>query len=508
MVCASTSQLDSLLQLNDQDLFFIMEDDSSEMNVKQLVGKILLNRTIHSEYSKTKEVYGRVINATFYTEFSASNLDSLIKFSKVANDRETTARSYMKKADFHYNLYQNKIAQENLDLANRYCDKKNSLLKLRIDHLSALLKNYVNEEEEALAIFKKNLEFFNQKDFKTKHSYFYVLTLVSFAESLSRNDQYEESINISELGIKESIRLEELEHYPYFLIVNSSSKVKLKKYDEAIVSLKEGIPQIKNKQTYVSSLSVLIKAYLGKEDIESAENLMIKTDSLFAKDSTLIYYVRIAYGYMSDYYNRVSDNKNELLYIRKIIKLDSIINRSDQELSKAVARSETKQKTRSLNYSSIAIAAAVLIMFIYLTVFYKAIQLKKHEPKTKINLIPKSDLDEKIYNTILNGLIKFELEKQYLIEGCSMVTLAKELNTNTTYLSKVINKNKQKNFTRYISEMRINYCLNKLKTDDSWSLLTLEAIAKNCGFKNYRSFSSSFLKQTGKLPSEFIKNLM
>ena len=58
-----------------------------------------------------------------------------------------------------------------------------------------------------------------------------------------------------------------------------------------------------------------------------------------------------------------------------------------------------------------------------------------------------------------NGIEKF------LNKDMSLALLASHLETNTKYLSEVINKYKGKNFNVYINELRINYIVSKLKTN-------------------------------------------
>ena len=58
---------------------------------------------------------------------------------------------------------------------------------------------------------------------------------------------------------------------------------------------------------------------------------------------------------------------------------------------------------------------------------------------------------------ILSGLTKFENSKKFTQKDMSLGKLAVRLNTNTKYLSEVINRHKGKNFNAYINELRINF---------------------------------------------------
>ena len=49
--------------------------------------------------------------------------------------------------------------------------------------------------------------------------------------------------------------------------------------------------------------------------------------------------------------------------------------------------------------------------------------------------------------------------------------------------------------------------MEKLKTDKAYSNYTIKAIAKEVGFNTPNAFSKAFKKNTGKYPSEYIKEL-
>ncbi|MGH1387399.1 helix-turn-helix domain-containing protein, partial [Kordia sp.] len=113
---------------------------------------------------------------------------------------------------------------------------------------------------------------------------------------------------------------------------------------------------------------------------------------------------------------------------------------------------------------------------------------------------------QEIIDTILSQLTKFEDTKKFT-KQVSITSLAKNLKTNPKYLSKVINWHYKKNFSHYISELRIEYVISRLKEDSKFRNYTIKAIAQEAGFGNTESFSKSFHKSTGIKPSYFIKEL-
>jgi len=90
------------------------------------------------------------------------------------------------------------------------------------------------------------------------------------------------------------------------------------------------------------------------------------------------------------------------------------------------------------------------------------IQTEKAEVQKTPVLLKESE------NQILQGLEKFEAGKKFTNKDMSLGMLAAQLNTNTKYLSDVINRQKHKNFNSYINELRINYITEKIKTDPNY----------------------------------------
>ena len=94
-------------------------------------------------------------------------------------------------------------------------------------------------------------------------------------------------------------------------------------------------------------------------------------------------------------------------------------------------------------------------------------------------------------------------EKPFLDQDLSILKLAKDLKTNTKYLSYIINTEYKQNFINFINEFRINDVKEHLLSNKM--NYTIEALAQNSGFKSKSSFNNAFKKVLGKTPSEFIK---
>ena len=108
---------------------------------------------------------------------------------------------------------------------------------------------------------------------------------------------------------------------------------------------------------------------------------------------------------------------------------------------------------------------------------------------------------------VLQELKEFELSKDYLDSTFSIHQLAKNLNTNTSYLSSVINEKKGKSYKQYLTELRINYLIKILTTNSKFRKYTVKALGEEIGYTNASSFSRSFKKYTGMPPSKYLDSL-
>lgn len=119
----------------------------------------------------------------------------------------------------------------------------------------------------------------------------------------------------------------------------------------------------------------------------------------------------------------------------------------------------------------------------------------------------KSSIPKNILEDLGNQLSLFEKNKDFLQKNITVDALAKKMGTNRDYLSKAVNEIKDKNFSQYINELRINYIVEELRNNEKLRKFTISAIADEIGFNNSESFSNAFKKVTGTLPSYYIKRL-
>lgn len=123
--------------------------------------------------------------------------------------------------------------------------------------------------------------------------------------------------------------------------------------------------------------------------------------------------------------------------------------------------------------------------------------------KTDASVIMNAETEKKL----LLKLKEFEASTLFTENTISLSTLSTFCETNSKYLSYVINAYKKKDFNNYINELRVNYIIEKLKTVPIYRKYKIAVLAKEAGFSSQNKFSSVFKKVTSISPSVFIAYL-
>jgi AraC-like DNA-binding protein len=112
--------------------------------------------------------------------------------------------------------------------------------------------------------------------------------------------------------------------------------------------------------------------------------------------------------------------------------------------------------------------------------------------------LPK-ELCEKIQLDLENAMAK---EKMYLRHDLTMHQLAKDINTNTSYLSRIIQGTYSMNFPAFLNIKRINEAKSILENGENDNQ-TINAISKKCGYKNKSTFNKAFKNIVGLTPKAY-----
>ncbi|MGG5209499.1 helix-turn-helix domain-containing protein [Chryseobacterium sp. MIQD13] len=118
-----------------------------------------------------------------------------------------------------------------------------------------------------------------------------------------------------------------------------------------------------------------------------------------------------------------------------------------------------------------------------------------------------SVIEDELISNILAKLESLESKKRFLSNNFKLTNIARQLNTNTAYLSQIINQHKGVTFSEYVNNLRINYILNELDKNRVIRRYTIRTISEETGYKSSTTFIKVFKERTGMTPSDYIKQL-
>jgi len=541
-VYSQNSQLfhipDSLKTKTYKDLF---EGLNSSYN-DTLKEKIYAEAYLHKAKNENDTI--KIANA--YSQFATINntavaikyCDSIIELTKTMDHFVYPGFGYMTKGMIYYKNGNDHKALEYYLKAYAFANRHNNYSQLAyLKSGIGDIKTFWGKNKEALLIFKsllKQLDSLDENKISNQNS-LYLRTLFSLTNSFILDSQLDSANFYVNLGIQKS--LNHTDSLMYYNFVSQAGHIAYyqNEFDRAIDSLDKTLPYEYSSNGFLNDHYYRGNIYWKQAKDSLAFYHFKKADSIYNLTNDVVPEVRDIQEYFINYYKKNNDIKNQLKYINRLLYVDSILTYNYKNLNETLVKkydtplllSEKQQiiaglKTKELKasftiYILIALGLISILFFIWyfrkqriLKERFKLIILNK-EVISKQNIkTPKKELtgiSEKIIISVLKALEEFENNKVFLDNEITLNGLSKLYSTNSNYLSKIINTHKEKNFSTYISDLRIDYCIEKLKKDTTFRKFSIKAIAYEIGFNNSESFSKAFFKKTGIYPSYFIKEL-
>jgi len=124
---------------------------------------------------------------------------------------------------------------------------------------------------------------------------------------------------------------------------------------------------------------------------------------------------------------------------------------------------------------------------------------EKKEKKAAYRSLIRPELADELYDKIMEIVV---MQKKYRDPDYSAKDLAKELKTNTRYLSAVVNSRFGMNYSCLLNQYRVQDALHLL-TDRRYVDKNVEEISAMVGFANRQSFYAAFYKNVGETPNGY-----
>ncbi|WP_430410109.1 helix-turn-helix domain-containing protein [Kordia sp.] len=476
------------------------------------------------------------------------HISKTIATEKLKNQHlETLCIFLMGKFSYDYGKYEE--AFEHYTEAYDFYNANNKYMAQMTSHNIALVKNVLGDQKGALKIFLKIHDAYlaSIQDTNThfdRFSYSNILGAISdtylkyaIKEKNLKNSLLDSAEVYINKGLKETERINNDAGYTFFLTEQGILAHERGNQQKAISTLAIAETRAiseKNKNLYPSIYYYMGNSFKNNNDDENAIKFFRKVDSVSLKNAINYPLLDRTYHSLINLYNKKGDNENALKYwhlFEENNKINEHVSKSvkdaihrEYDIKELEALIEKLISSKKANYNTALIIIITLVLLFLAYFFYnKNKQLQNQikfdkllrELETKKQILPvekqksKSTLtiDEEKIQKILSELDKFEQKKQFLDLNCDLAFVAKKVKTNKAYLSKVIHSEKQQKFIQYITNLRINYALEKLKEDKLFRSYDIKSIASELGFKSPDSFSRAFKNKTGIYPSYYIKNI-
>jgi len=143
----------------------------------------------------------------------------------------------------------------------------------------------------------------------------------------------------------------------------------------------------------------------------------------------------------------------------------------------------------------------------YLILTRKTTEIKEQQKEiVRLNGEKRANIKSKLEPLKIKLTDLFEKEKIYLEKDLNLQTVATILDTNTSYLSTLINSTYKCNFTQFLHKYRVLAACEILSNEEN-EIFTMEGIAEMSGFISKSAFNNAFKEITGLTPSTFRKNI-
>lgn len=528
---------DSLKQKSFSELKSLFYTSESKSIKESIYSNTYLKKAINSKDSIEIAKGYLFLTSTAKNDIEKEEfIDKSILFSEGKSDFLVPCTAYSIKASLSKQKKQFKLALDYYLLTHKSADRgKNIDLKYITKYNIGLLKNEIGHHDETIDYMNDCIEYFGEEN---RYSV-YMSSLCMLSNSYTYKKEFDIASDINLKGIKQALTNKDEEHYKYFIFYEGINRFYRGEYNSGIDSIKKVLPYLKkSKNNFKIAMAYY---YLGqcysKIDNEQKSKINLKkVDSMFLKDNYLPIYSRGAYELLWNY-----EEENKLYYINQLLKLDSILNSNYKDISSTLYKeyellellTEKEKLKKGLFeerkiFNKYILLLIIIVLIITLALFFSFYKKKKYQRKylklirkiddskyqeqrsenlTEKKIEPIEEINEEIIKNTLENLANFELSKGFLNNGLTLNSLAKKVKTNSRYLSKIINIYKRKSYSNYMNDLRINYIVNELNSNEKFRKYTIDAIAKEAGFNNRRSFSHVFLKKTGISAAFFIDKL-
>lgn len=498
-----------------------------------------------------RELVNYYMNYVFYQaeENRLPFIDSALYYAHQVNDNALIGNVYLTKGIIYYTF---KDYQQTLDhylIANEYILQTDDVYnKYSIKNMIGGIKNYLGYYEEAEELFEECIDYFGQEKATYNMHRGYINSMLGLTWSYTKTDRIPESVQLLATALKSAKKMgfSELDvHYLEFK--QGINEYYLGNYDRAIQTIEQKLPFLYENEDFawVSMGEFYIgKSWWAQGEQKKALPYFDRMDELFRSQNYTHPDLREAYELMINYYRDLGNKDAQLNYITQLVKADNIFNQdhkylinnihkryTTQELIRSKSRLEAALYIQKNKTKLILVLSGTVLLLVFAWIYYQRRKTKKivQELIQKVKasqLQPESvpmaavvpagvtekapfQMKAEVVDRLLDRLNEFERDEHFLKSDITLEKLTERFETNTTYLSQIINIYKKQTFSQYLNTLRMDYLIHKLvvKDDPRFFNYSIESLAELVGYNSTSAFSRAFKNHTKVNLSDFINRI-
>lgn len=463
--------------------------------------------------------------------------DSMVTVATKSKDNALMGSAYLTKGIVYYSFQEEPKALDNFITADGFLSKTdNQYLKYKTKYSIAQIKYFLGYYDEAISLLKECEDYFRINEPGRPH----LNTLYMLSLCYIKIKKYELATATSDLGYREAIDIDEPYIIPYFVNSEGQNQYFKKNYVVAIEKLQQSLPPITKAKDYANESTT--NFYIGRSywelgDKEKAIPYLKKVDEIFQKEKFMKEDLLEAYNLIAQYYEAKGNQAEQLKYLTGLLKAETFVSNKfrnlainmhrQYDLKKIVdATEELKRKLFFRDKMDIIFGIIFLIVTIVLGyIICRQYQRRKQRKQKFKGIISHKDritspvptnekivdgdliIKPEIVSAVSMKLEKFERSVIFLDKDFTLNKMAAFVDCNTRYTSRIIFETRKKKYIEYVDDLRIDYIVNRLKTDSKFRNYTIKALTDEAGFKSPQKFKEAFVKSTELTPLYFVREL-
>lgn len=417
-----------------------------------------------AQFNRHKQQYGLLLSQlanTYYLRRDGNGLKYALESYELGCELQDSYLIYSGAIQSAYMYFLNKQHTQ----AMAYVQEAEALMKKNNFYDQAHTFNLLGQLLDDLGNYPQAMEYYQKamKDKQTSQTSSVVYAHLGYARVLMKQAKYDEAITLLKQGIAISQARTNAVHRNELYETLSTCYERRHRYQDALNAYKQF--RIENDIIFNQDKERDLSEMRYRYDTERQENLikqgkldMLEKEQHLQQLSFLLVIIVVVLGLLYYLYHR----KNKL-YLRIVMQNQEAIKR-ETELNRRIEELQNKENTPE-KYASSSLSDE------------KSIELFRRLER------------------MMHG------EKIFKDNTLSKDKVAELLETNRTYLSRIINEQAQTSFTHYVNRFRIEEAIRLLS--DPTNDTPLKALASDLGFNSISTFYNLFQTSVGMTPAQY-----